>query len=68
MKPAEFNAKACEKYKLLLLRYGSAEWPVESIPDTQEMIDGTIEYFWHNLYQPYQGYDRLSRDPVDTSQ
>ncbi|WP_152525353.1 hypothetical protein [Marinobacter sp. EN3] len=68
MKPAGFNAKACEKYKLLLLRYGGAEWPVKSIPDTQEMIDGAVEYFWHSLYQPYQGYDRLSPDTVGTSQ
>lgn len=65
IKTAGFNPKACEKYKLLCLRYGGAEWPVESIPDTQEMIDGAIEYFWQNLYQPYQGYERKSPDTVN---
>ncbi|MDS1311211.1 hypothetical protein [Marinobacter xiaoshiensis] len=68
MKPAGFNAKACEKYKLLFLRYGGAEWPVTSIPDTQKMIDGAIEYFWHYLYQPYQGYERLNPGTVSASQ
>lgn len=67
MKPAGFNAKACEKYKLLLLRYDGAEWPVVSIPDTRELIDGAIEYSWHNLYQPCQSYERLSPDAVSAS-
>ena len=66
-KPAGFNAKACEKYKLLLLRYGGAEWPVIGIPDTQKMIQGAIEYFWHYLYQPYQGYESLNPDSVSSS-
>lgn len=68
LQPDGFNAKACEKYKLLLLRYGGAEWPVIKIPDTQQMIKGAIEYFWHHLYQPYQAYEWLTPDTVRVSQ
>jgi hypothetical protein len=55
----DFNLEACDQYKLSIIRYGGLEGPVNSIPTTRHIVAQAREYFWENLYQPYEGIQQL---------
>jgi hypothetical protein len=54
-----FNQGACDQYKLSIIYYGGLEEPIMYLPSTEEMVEKVREYFWENLYQPYEGVPRL---------
>jgi len=54
-----FNQVACDQYRLSIVYYGGLEEPVMYLPSTEEMVKKVREYFWENLYQPYEGVPRL---------
>lgn len=54
-----FNQVACDQYRLSIIYYGGLEEPVMYLPSTEEMVKKVGEYFWENLYQPYEGVPPL---------
>jgi hypothetical protein len=54
-----FNQVACDQYRLSIVYYGGLEEPVMYLPSTEEMVEKVREYFWENLYQPYEDVPRL---------
>lgn len=54
-----FNQVACDQYRLSIVYYGGLEEPVMYLPSTEEIVEKVREYFWENLYQPYEDVPRL---------